>query len=69
MGEFIDKAKGKIKQMEGGLTGDRERQAEGVADEEKGKAKGAFERVKESVKRGVEEIKKEAGGHEPTRKD
>ena len=50
MGEFIDKAKGKAKQVEGRLTGDRTREAQGVVDEKKGEAKGAFERVRQAVK-------------------
>jgi uncharacterized protein YjbJ (UPF0337 family) len=50
MGEIIDKLKGKAKQVEGSLTGDRQRQAEGVADEQKGELKGKFEEVKQGVK-------------------
>ncbi len=50
MGELIDKAKGKIKQAEGSITGDRGRQAEGLVDEKKGDVKGGFERVKQDVK-------------------
>jgi uncharacterized protein YjbJ (UPF0337 family) len=50
MGEIIDKAKGKAKQVEGDLTGDRERHAEGRLDEAKGKLKGKFEEAKQRVK-------------------
>ena len=50
MGEMIDKAKGKIKQVQGDLTGDKKLHAEGVIDELKGKAKGAVERVKHAIK-------------------
>ncbi|MDB4965974.1 MAG: CsbD-like [Myxococcales bacterium] len=50
MGEIIDKLKGKAKQVEGDITGDRERHAEGRVDEAKGKAKGAFEEIKQDVK-------------------
>lgn len=50
MGELIDKAKGKAKQVEGDLTGDQERHAEGTADVYKGKAKGKFEEVKQDIK-------------------
>ncbi|MBC8132920.1 MAG: CsbD family protein [Deltaproteobacteria bacterium] len=53
MGELVDKIKGKAKQAEGRVTGDRAREAEGVADELKGKAKGAFEEVKTDVKRAL----------------
>lgn len=50
MGEIIDKLKGKAKQVEGSITGDRSRQAEGVIDEKKGDAKGKFEEVKQNIK-------------------
>ena len=55
MGELIDKVKGKIKQAEGRATGNPAREAEGVADELKGKAKGAFEDVKSDAKRALRE--------------
>ena len=50
MGEIIDKLKGKAKQVEGDITGDRARHAEGRMDEAKGKAKGKFEEVKSDIK-------------------
>jgi len=50
MGEIIDKLKGKAKQVEGDITGDRERHAEGRMDETKGKVKGKFEEVKQDIK-------------------
>jgi uncharacterized protein YjbJ (UPF0337 family) len=50
MGEIIDKLKGKAKQVEGDVTGDRERHAEGRMDETKGKVKGKFEEVKQDIK-------------------
>ena len=53
MGEMIDKLKGKAKQAHGRMTGDRAEEAEGVADELKGQAKGAFEEAKTDVKRAV----------------
>lgn len=59
MGEIIDKIKGKAKQVQGRATGDRAKEAEGVADELKGKAKGAFEELKTDVKRGVRESEEE----------
>ncbi len=55
MGELIDKAKGKAKEFQGKVTGDRSRQAEGVVDQVKGKAKGAFEDAKADVKRAIRE--------------
>lgn len=53
MGELMDKARGKIKQAEGKLTGNKARQAEGVLEEAKGKAKGKFEEAKTDIKRAV----------------
>jgi len=53
MGEFIDKAKGKVKQAVGKVTGNKKLQAEGVADQIKGGAKGRFEEAKTDIKRAV----------------
>jgi uncharacterized protein YjbJ (UPF0337 family) len=53
MGELIDKAKGKIKQAEGKLTGDQQRVNQGKVDEAKGKVKGAVEDIKHAVKDAV----------------
>jgi len=50
MGEFIDKAKGKVKQDAGALSGDKELEREGKVDETKGKIKGTAEDVKHGVK-------------------
>ncbi len=50
MGEIIDKLKGKAKQVEGDLTGDRARHAEGRVDEAKGDLKGKFEELKQDIK-------------------
>ncbi len=55
MGELIDKMKGKLKQAEGDLTGDRARKAEGLVDEVKGSIKGAFEELKHGVKKAMRE--------------
>jgi hypothetical protein len=49
MGELIDKAKDKAKQM-GQAISERVRHAGGVIEEEKGKIKGEFERMKEGTK-------------------
>jgi uncharacterized protein YjbJ (UPF0337 family) len=51
MGELIDKAKGKAKQVYGSITGDRSKQAEGVVDEKKGQMKEKFEDLKQDIKR------------------
>jgi uncharacterized protein YjbJ (UPF0337 family) len=50
MGELIDKAKGKIKQATGVLSGSKKLEREGRIDTAKGKAKGAIEDVKHAVK-------------------
>ena len=50
MGELIDKTKGKIKQAAGTLTGSKKLEREGRVDTAKGKAKGAFEDVKQAAK-------------------
>ena len=57
MGELIDKAKGKVKQAVGGLTGDKGLQREGRRDERKGKVKGAVEEAKHAVKGAVKDTK------------
>ena len=57
MGELIDKAKGKIKQAVGDLTGNKELTREGERDEAKGKVKGAVEDVKNAVKDAGQAIK------------
>lgn len=50
MGELIDKTKGKAKQIEGDLTGDKTRHAEGVIDEIKGNIKGAVAKIEDAAK-------------------
>ena len=57
MGELIDKAKGKVKQAIGDLTGNKELTREGEADEAKGKVEGAVEDVKNAVKDAGQAIK------------
>lgn len=63
MGELIDKAKGKAKQMEADLTGSRTRRAEGVADEIKGNIKGAVNKVEDAAKNIAGKVKKVIKGH------
>ncbi len=70
MGELIDKVKGKAKRVQGQVTGDRGKEAEGVAQEIKGKVEGAFDDLKTDVKRAVKkgeanhEARKEARGND-----
>jgi uncharacterized protein YjbJ (UPF0337 family) len=51
MGELIEKAKGKIKQMFGAMSGNRRTQAEGIVEEKKGDLKSKLEEVKQDIKR------------------
>ena len=57
MGELTDKAKGKVKQAVGGLTGDKGLKREGEKDERKGQVEGAVEDVKHAVKGAVKDAK------------
>lgn len=47
MGELIDKAKGKVKQAAGDLTGNKELKQEGERDEFKGKLEGVVRDLKD----------------------
>ena len=58
MGEIIDKLKGKAKQVEGSITGDRSKQAEGIIDEKKGALKEKFEELKHDVRRNLDDTKR-----------
>lgn len=51
MGELMDKLKGKAKQVEGDLKGDRAKHAEGVLEEKKGQLKEAFEDIKHDIRK------------------
>ena len=53
MGELTDKAKGKVKEVAGVVSGDRELEAEGKADRAKGAIKEKFEDIKHAVKEAV----------------
>jgi uncharacterized protein YjbJ (UPF0337 family) len=53
MGEIIDKAKGKMKQVAGTVAGNDKLKADGELVELKGNAKGAVEDIKQAVKRAV----------------
>lgn len=57
MGELIDKAKGKAKELEGELTGDDARRNEGVADQIKGNLKGVAAKIESAAKNVVEIVK------------
>ena len=57
MGEIIDKVKGKAKQVEGIITGDKARQHEGELDEAKGNVKGVVNQVEGVVTAAVDIVK------------
>ena len=66
MGEQTDKAKGRIKQAAGDLTGDDELRNEGRGDEKAGEAKGFLNDVKEKADGAVDAIKERVDGMRDT---
>lgn len=58
MGEFINKAKGKLKQAVADLTGDKKLKREGQKDEIKGNLEGAAAGAKGVVKSAVKDAKR-----------
>jgi uncharacterized protein YjbJ (UPF0337 family) len=50
MGEYIDRAKGKAKQVEGRLTGDDARKRQGAVDQVKGNLKGVVRKAESAAK-------------------
>jgi uncharacterized protein YjbJ (UPF0337 family) len=57
MGSMMDKIKGKAKEIEGRLTGDKLRTAQGKAGQARGEVKGVAERTSARVKAGVSRAK------------
>jgi uncharacterized protein YjbJ (UPF0337 family) len=58
MGEFIDTAKGKVKEAAGDLTSNKELKREGESDELKGKLKGVVKDLKKDLKHPVKDATK-----------
>ena len=58
MGEFSKKAKGRIEQAVGGLTGNKRLQNEGEADERAGQVEGAVGEIKHAAKQAVSDAKR-----------
>lgn len=58
MAGTMDKAKGKVKEAVGKVTGDRRTEAEGKTDQVKGEVKDAAHDVKESVKGATDSLKR-----------
>ncbi|QDE71739.1 MULTISPECIES: CsbD family protein [Myxococcus] len=61
MGEWTDKAKGKVKEVVGVASGDRELEAEGKRDSAKGAIKGKIEDAKRAIKDAVDSDKPRRG--------
>ena len=57
MGEFIDKAKGMIKEVVGEVTGNKELKREGEVDQIKGQFERTVKDVKSTVKDTTEDVK------------
>jgi uncharacterized protein YjbJ (UPF0337 family) len=57
MGDQLDQTKGKIKQAVGGLTGDKDLENEGRADERVGKVKEFFDDWKDKVEALVDKVR------------
>lgn len=57
MGEIIDKAKGKAKQIGGILADDEQLKTEGELDEAKGKAKGVVNKVIDAAENAANKVK------------
>jgi uncharacterized protein YjbJ (UPF0337 family) len=55
-----DKTKGKAKEFEGKVTGDKQREAEGKVEQAKGEAKDAVEHVRDAAGNLVERVRDEA---------
>ena len=56
MSAKMDKAKGKAKEVEGKLTGDKVRQIQGVAEQIKGNLKGVARKAETAVKNLVDSV-------------
>jgi len=63
MGKEVDKAKGKIKQAAGDLTGNKDLKKQGKADERAGKAKGVVADVKDKADNVVDTVKEKVTKH------
>ena len=57
MGSTADQAKGRAKEAIGDLTGDRDLQGEGKADQAKGKVKEAAEKAKDAIGDAADTVK------------
>ncbi len=53
----MDDVKGRVKRQAGEWTGDKDLQAEGTADQVKGKAQNAFGKVKDAGRDAIDDLK------------
>lgn len=67
MGATSDKLKGKAKKMEGRLTGDRVREAQGGLEEKKGDVEGAFQRARNRARARIDEARAKRAAKKATR--
>jgi uncharacterized protein YjbJ (UPF0337 family) len=63
MGSQVDKTKGKIKQAVGDLTGNKDLQRQGKADERSGKAKKVVEDLKDNANAAIDKATAKFGNH------
>jgi uncharacterized protein YjbJ (UPF0337 family) len=57
VGEKTDKAKGRVKEAAGALTGDKDLESEGKADRAAGEVKEKVGDVKDTVEKAVDKVK------------
>ena len=57
MGTMTDKIKGKMMQVEGKLTGDKVRSAQGVLKEKQGQVEGVVARTDRKLKRAARKVR------------
>ena len=62
MGGTTDKAKGRVKEATGVLTGDDKLRREGKVDQAAGKAKGAVEKVQDAAKGAIDGVRRAIKG-------
>lgn len=62
MGKIIDKVKGKLMKVEGKLTGDKVRMAQGALQDTKGDLEGGLDKVKRSVKSAARTVSRKVRG-------
>ena len=59
MGNTADKLKGKLKKVEGEVTGDKVRQGQGVVEEKKGQLGEKIEKAGERLNQKIDEFQKD----------